>query len=120
MKLDEKGINQYGVLMCECKPYGPPHVALLRHANVRWSEMEWGAPEIDGKRPYGNGDLPGDIAKIIGLDIGGEMDEATRADLLALHAETETALQVILASGSFTPGFYRTSGRYGHDWRLDA
>lgn len=98
------------------------HVKLLRAANVRWSDMEWGAPEIDGKRPYGNGDLHDDIASIIGEAATcpncdhNVLGEADRARLFALHRETEKALQVVLAAGSFEPGEY-VAAKYGSNWR---
>jgi hypothetical protein len=97
------------------------HLTLLRRANVRWGEMEWGAPEIDGKRPYGNGNLKDDVAGILGWELvdaeGGPkltMAQANRA--LELHRETETALQIVLATGSFEAGDYEAS-KYGRDWR---
>lgn len=42
------------------------HVTLLSRSYVRWSDMEWGAAEIDGKRPYGGGDMRKDICEILG------------------------------------------------------
>lgn len=98
------------------------HVKLLRAATVRWEDIEWGAPAIDGKRPYGNGDIHDDIASILGEahvcpncdhHVLGERD---RERLFALHRETETALQIVLSTGSFEPGEY-VAPRYGRNWR---
>lgn len=98
------------------------HLKLLRAANVTWYEIETGAPAIDGKRPYGNSNVIDDIADILGID--GFLDHESTRHLSAQeydycrarHAETETALQIVLASGEFTPGTYRTSDAYSRDW----
>lgn len=93
----------------------PEHVKLLRRMNVGWQDCETGAPEIDPKRPYGNSDVPGDVADILeweghlvrnGWSEETEMSDAAEERALALHAETETALQVVLSTGSFEPGEY--------------
>jgi len=93
------------------------HVKLLRAAYVRWEETEWGAPAIDGKRPYGNGNIHRDIAEILGRPVLYDTDDdaAWRAPLWELHKQTETALQIVLATGSFEPGEYRC-GRYHRNW----
>jgi hypothetical protein len=99
------------------------HLVLLRHANVRWDGDEWGAPAIDSKRPYGNSNLLGDLAEILGVegfvDHEGEKrySEEQVKTMDRLHAETETALQIVLASGEFTPGVYETSDAYSRDWK---
>lgn len=98
------------------------HLALLRRANVGWEGCEYGAPSIDCKRPYGNGDVERDIAEILGdplvNDRWGEPvvteDQATR--YRALHLETETALQIVLATGRFEPGTYEAE-RYTRAWK---
>ncbi len=46
------------------------HVKLLRQANVSWDGCEFGAPGIDPKRPYGNGDVHSDIVEILGIESG--------------------------------------------------
>ena len=100
------------------------HIALLRAANISWYEIEWGAPAVDGKRPYGNSDLHGDLARL--LKVEGFVDHEGKEhwsaeqfeDMKRLHTETETALQVVLASGQFTPGRYVTTDAYSRDWRL--
>lgn len=55
------------------------HLKLLRRASVGWSDCEFGAPEIDPKRPYGNSNVLGDIAEILGL---GEANEALTRDAI--------------------------------------
>ena len=49
------------------------HIKLLRNAYIGWDDCEFGAPAIDCKRPYGNSDVYGDIARI--LDIKQEGDD---------------------------------------------
>lgn len=41
------------------------HVALLRRSYWRMSEVEYGAPEMDGKRPFGNSDVEGDLEELL-------------------------------------------------------
>lgn len=99
------------------------HVTLLRNAYVSWHYMEWGAPCIDGKRPYGNGDVARDVARLLGWELFEDADgekhfTADQRDRACdLHKETETALQVVLASGSFEPGEY-VADKYDCNWRL--
>jgi hypothetical protein len=102
------------------------HVTLLRNSNVNdeLSRVEYGAAQIDGKRPYGNSDVLMDIASLLGVEKietadGESVIRKEDGDRLErLHRETPTALQVVLASGSFTPGTYQTSSPYHRDWRL--
>jgi hypothetical protein len=51
------------------------HLRLLRRAYVGWDEIEFGAPEINAKRPYGNSNVYGDIAEILGLVDGAWQDD---------------------------------------------
>lgn len=45
------------------------HLKLLERANWEFNDCEYGAPAIDYKRPYGNGDVEDDIATILGWDL---------------------------------------------------
>lgn len=92
------------------------HIKLLRSANISWGDIEYGAPAIDGKRPYGNGDVTGDIVRILFGDLPEETVEALREYAHQLHTETQTALQVILSAGSFEPGIYEAD-KYKNNWR---
>lgn len=82
------------------------HIKLLRSSYVRWDDSYFGAPSIDSKRPYGNSDVPSDIARILNWDydeetgLSSELEKKARA----IHEEMEHALQVVLTSGSFEPG----------------
>lgn len=101
------------------------HLALLRHANIGWDGVEFGAPAIDCKRPYGNSDVYGDIGKILDIepvedvDYGGEYDftDAQRESMSRLHEETATALEIALRAGEFRAGSYQTSDAYSRDWK---
>lgn len=95
------------------------HIELLRHVYVEWQDCETGAPAIDPKRPYGNSDVANDVARILSLEdlSGREGDENRREQLLTLHRETATALEVVLRTGSFEPGLYMTTTSYSSDWR---
>jgi hypothetical protein len=107
------------------------HLQLLARMYPRddLSETEAGAPEFDGKRPYGNSDHLADIVEILhgpeavtGPD-GYISHDAISAEHLAeakrLHAETATAFAVVWSVlttsdfGGIEPGTYH-SPRYGH------
>ena len=89
----------------------PEHIQLLRKAYVRWEDCETGAPAIDPKRPYGNSYVAGDVWEILYGDLptghdDNELSKTQEEEMLALHRETEKALQVILSAGEFVPGEY--------------
>lgn len=100
------------------------HLKLLRRMNVSWDDRMCGAPAVDAKRPYGNSRYEYDVAEILGMELfedeGGERhlsrEQAGRID--ALHHQTGIALQIVLATGTFTPGVY-VAGTYTDDWRLE-
>lgn len=97
------------------------HVALLRRTWVGWQDCETGAPEIDPKRPYGNSNVASDVAKILGVKWEGEeMPPEIEDSLMAVHRETERALAVVLASGSFEPGRYRRKKYTGRWERVES
>ena len=95
------------------------HIVLLRNANVGWNEGECGAAGLDTKRPYGNSDYIQDIAGLLGnKSIRRERDITSDEEMEfeRLHRETQTALQVVLATGSFQPGTYEAD-EYRSNWR---
>jgi len=116
------------------------HLKLVRrlsHGRVHWMDECYGTPYFDIKRPYGNSDVPKDVAEIVGApDSDGEIDEElaaegryTRDELkslrpeaedryLRLHAEAAIALWIVLAVGEFRPGRYLRSETWTTDWRL--
>lgn len=97
------------------------HIKLLRASYVDWRGDEFGAACIDPKRPYGNSSVHKDIAEILGIEPTGDewpdnFTEEQYREMDEWHKETETALQIVLATGQFTPGVYENSG-YGRDWK---
>lgn len=92
------------------------HIKLLQRANISNSGMEWGSPAIDGKRPFGNGDLYGDMAEIIGLPYD-EENESLRDYLSTVYRQLETALEIVLHNLTFETGEYEEVG-YGKWERL--
>jgi len=98
------------------------HLKLIRRMTVKYNDYcEFGAPEIDPKRPYGNSSVYYDIGEILNIEPkGGDIDdpeftEEQKEFMLALHKSTAKALQVILASGSFEIGVYE-SEEYLDNW----
>jgi hypothetical protein len=99
------------------------HLKLLKHMYVRWDDCEFGAPAIDSKRPYGNGDVIGDMHEILTGQFLDEEDEdyydyigELENKYTKLHEQMETVLQICLATLSFETGFYIREG-YGLNWR---
>jgi hypothetical protein len=112
------------------------HLTLLKHMCVGWQDCEFGAPEIDPKRPYGNSGVVEDMMEIFGKEVkrgifkivvlgkeyyiaAGENSEDTEeleSILNKLHRETETVLQIVLNTGMFMEGKYRLKNEYGDDW----
>ena len=101
------------------------HLKLLRNAHVDWDATEYGAPAIDPKRPYGNGDVEADVCRLLGWNKEGDdgsqlcWSSRQRQTAMSIHRGTETALQIILALGVWPlPGMYRRIDRYdAMSWR---
>jgi hypothetical protein len=97
------------------------HVKLLRRANVSWSDGEFGAPDIDPKRPFGNSSVPQDVYEILGWPHPSEEEDEdffgddgwVRAKKIV--RELETALQIVLSAGTFIPGVYEAE-EYHSNW----
>lgn len=87
------------------------HIELLQNANVIWNADATGAPAIDPKRPYGNSNVPGDVAEI--LEYESPEDSDAKQDLLDIHEETKVALQIILTLKTFQPGNFKKVDQYG-------
>lgn len=92
------------------------HIKLLRRCWVEWDDCETGAPAINPKRPYGNSYVAGDIHQTLTGRRSDDLSEDQEDQYLLLHRETETALQVILSTGSFTPGDY-VCEKYSNKWK---
>jgi len=96
------------------------HLRLMSHFYVGWCDDEYGAPEIDPKRPYGNSDVVNDIAEILGWetpDWGDPEYGELRARARQIHEETKIALQIALRVGYFKAGFYAKAYAYSEDWK---
>lgn len=65
------------------------HLALLRSAYWSWNDEEFGAATIDGKHPYGNGDVAGDLAEIL--------PDLSEQDRIRAHCELPAVLAWICA-----------------------
>jgi len=101
------------------------HLKLLTHMYVGWSTCEYGAPEIDPKRPYGNSSVEEDIGEILGEEPEGmdldypddpEYTDEQRERYAALHLETQTALQIALETLKFEVGTYEKANQYTGKW----
>ena len=101
------------------------HILLAKNMIISWWDCEYGAPCIDPKRPYGNGDVRGDICRILGkkmIKIDDEEDGYKEKDLeyaAKIHEEMKIALQIFLCTKSFKIGTYEMKDRYNcNSWRL--
>ena len=81
------------------------HLKLLKRANISDSGVEWGSPAIDGKRPFGNGNLYRDIAEILGMPYD-EENEALRDYLDTVYRQLGDALEIVLHNQTFEVGNY--------------
>lgn len=97
------------------------HLKLLDRTFIGYDDwVEFGAPGVDPKRPYGNSDVYGDIAEIIGLPgegEDGEFSDPQRDFMLRLHKEMQHVLQILVRNRGIEVGTYKTSGSYNVDWR---
>jgi hypothetical protein len=100
------------------------HLKLSRQMYVSWNYCEFGAPEIDPKRPYGNKDVIGDMIEILGLDFTpdkeyGEYPEEIAERLTQIHEEMGTVLQIFLCTGQIRTGAYKKIDPYSdRSWEL--
>jgi hypothetical protein len=85
------------------------HIELLSHAYVEWCGDEFGAPQIDPERPYGNSDVIADMAEILGYvkgdydDINDVLSEKQMEKLQGIHEDTQYVLQIILQHPTRSP-----------------
>lgn len=96
------------------------HLKLLRMMYVGWQDCEYGAPEINPKRPYGNSDVEGDIAEILGWAYEEDeyygLPEDLRGEARDLHRQMQTVLQILLCNLHIYPGKYERKDRYSIQW----
>ena len=89
------------------------HVTLLKASYTGWQYCEFGAVEINPKRPYGNSDVLGDMAEILGVErtLVDDWDELSLSEeqeqrLMRLHRETQPALEILIQTGGYLLGTY--------------
>ncbi len=104
------------------------HLKLLARANWQWQDCEFGAPEMDPKRPYGNSSVIQDIAEILGEEeelcpnCHEPLKDVDDDNFRNLHGELTIALQLIFNQRTFIPGVYTNVAENDWDdpvWELD-
>jgi hypothetical protein len=103
------------------------HLKLTRQMWLQWQSDEFGAPEVDPKRPYGNSFVEGDVADILGWERLGEeegfLSPEQEREAQRLHRETLTVLEILFRhpETGIQPGTYRSVTRFGmhdqHGWQ---
>jgi len=95
------------------------HLNLLKEMYTGWNDMEYGAPSIDPKRPYGSSyNVEQNIAEILGWKMFEDADEEKHLSkeqyelAQKLHQETEQVLQICLCTQSFEEGTYERKEDY--------
>lgn len=118
------------------------HLKLLKKMYVDWDDCEFGAPQINPKRPYGNSNVIDDIAEILNIkktkdnvedydkeeaseysdkneyieDL--EWNEEIYNKFNRLHKETQIALQICLCLGKFETGNFVKEETYDYlSWK---
>ena len=107
------------------------HLKLLRHlcdGGLYWEPGEgYGAPFFNPKKPYGNSNIPLDVARIVGAPDSelrqwdgepGPEDEVEDR-YLRLHVEAAIALKIALATGEFRAGHYTRASGWRPRWTRD-
>jgi hypothetical protein len=101
------------------------HLRLLRRAYISWDDGEFGAPGINGKRPYGNSNVFADMADILDMpdrewaDEGEDPPPEVEWRFLRLHVETAIVLQIGVATGEFLAGRYVRGDEWNSRWERD-
>lgn len=96
------------------------HIKLLKSMYIGWQDCEFGAPEVDPKRPYGNSDVYHDIAEILDWPYNRNPETYEYTDLAIkkmdkIHREMETVLQILVSNCSIRPGTYEAK-EFSNDW----
>lgn len=96
------------------------HLKLLRRMYIEWEGCEYGAPAVDPKRPYGNSDVEGDIAEILGWEYEEDdwngMPEDLRGAAHDIHHEMQTVLQILVHNLHIYPGEYERKDKWSSEW----
>lgn len=83
------------------------HLKLAAALQWRWQGAEYGAPEVDPKRPYGNSDVERDIAEELGWVLvdtrdGEELTRAQAKRAAELHKDMLTVIPALIEIGIAT------------------
>ena len=96
------------------------HLKLLQRMWIGWEDCEYGAPAVNCKRPYGNSDVEGDIAEILGWEYEEDdwngMPNSLREKAEKIHREMKTVLQILVVNLHIYPGEYERPNPYGTGW----
>ena len=91
------------------------HIDLLGEAYISWNDCEFGASEINPKRPYGDSDVCNSIGKILnveGTEEGGHYSFPQIDFFCELHKQTQIALHLILKYKSFKLRSFKRKNSY--------
>jgi hypothetical protein len=97
------------------------HIKLLKELYIGWEDCEFGAPCVDCKRPFGNSDVYGDMAEILGIKLANqeenfELYEKQIYSLSKGYKELQDCLQILCKNLSIEVGEYECDD-YGTNWR---
>jgi len=108
-------LEEAGVTELDTFTITESHIKLLRRTNIDWNDREYGAPCMNCKRPYGNGDVEGDIAEILGwgTDDDGCLSEEQGMSAHHLHREMQIVLQILVNNPLGLNGEWK---RVGNKW----
>lgn len=98
------------------------HLLLLQRLNLGWCSYAYqGAPGVDPRRPFGNGDLERDIADILGwtletpaTDGPPALSQAQSFECVRLFGELLICLQILTSTLSLQPGRYVRAAKWSH------
>lgn len=94
------------------------HIKLLSKSFIEFNDSRYyGASSVNIIHPYGNSDVVGDIYEILygeewDYSERGEMGDELVNELMKIHRETATALQIVLCAKTFEPGLYEQKSEW--------
>lgn len=97
------------------------HIKLLQNLHIGWESCEFGAPGVDCKRPFGNSDVFGDIAEILGIKLPDDEEdyeeyEKITDNLRKGYQELQDCLQILCQFLTIDVGTYVCED-YSYKWR---
>lgn len=97
------------------------HIKLLQAVYIDWCGDEFGAPCINPKRPFGNSDVYGDIAEILGFKLADSEEEYEKyqrqiESLDKGYRQLQDCLQILCSNLSIEIGEYECDD-HGKNWR---